>query len=163
MKKIMSNLISQILHRIYVESRELFVEAAEQQGITVKALTKQQIAKKQTLLNAIYRTWELLEQEIESYNTGVGKLRVSVEEAIENLNSAIRAAEEWRDQIQTNMTCCYEGKSELWQEGDAGQTYYTWMENWDIGLEEINLDFPDELEAPDCEAISLLEILPDAP
>lgn len=83
--------------------------------------------------------------------------------AVDEYNGAIQEVAEWRDGIVSEMQDYYDERSERWQEGDAGQEYDSWKDEWENGdFEELETpELPDQPEgAP---AIDAIDNLPDEP
>jgi hypothetical protein len=129
----------------------------------MKTLTKKDLSDKLAHFVAIRQAHERLEQAVDAFNTTISELRIKVEAALEALNASINEAEGWREEVHTDQDSTFCDKSERWQESEAGLDYQDWMTAWDVQLEEVQIDFPDELEMPNCDALDLLESLPDEP
>ncbi len=43
----------------------------------------------------------------------------------------------------------FDAKSERWQDGDTGTLVRSWIEHWEMTLEEVDLDLPEPLEELD--------------
>lgn len=100
---------------------------------------------------------------IRRYNDAVAEARSDVETNLELLNQAITDADELRATLADNMDNYYDDRSDKWREGDAGQAYYDWKEQWSHPFEQVELDIPYELEMPEVEAIELIGSLENEP
>ena len=128
----------------------------------MKRLNRKQSSEKASHVQAINTAKEKLEEVILEYNSKMGAAWGPVQEALDKLNQAVAEANEFRDDICTQQQDYYDERSEKWQEGDAGSSYSSWMEEWDSELEEVRMEPPEELEVPDCsEALDQLEQLPE--
>jgi hypothetical protein len=56
-----------------------------------------------------------------------------------------------------------EDRSESWHDGDSGQAYRDWAEEWTLDLEEVEIYAPDPLDEPIVDASDMLRDLPDHP
>lgn len=126
-------------------------------------LSKVQEREKAEHVHAVREKQEALEKAIEQFNAVVAEASGPVETALEELNGAIRSADEWRSEISTAQEEKYDNASERWQESDRGNDYQSWKEGWGTEFAEVELEFPDELEAPDCTVADDIENLPDEP
>lgn len=85
--------------------------------------------------------------EVETFNEKVAELFSGVEAIRVNLNEKIQEANTLIEEIHGDMESFFDEKSEKWQEGDSGQEFQSWMQEWETELEEIDeLDIPEPLE-----------------
>lgn len=109
-----------------------------------------------------------LRQAVETYNTCVSELwNKHVAPAKENMNALIALASEWAEaEIASDIQNYYDERSEAWQEGDAGQAYTAWLEEWQgagwLPTDGIELDEPEALDEPDID-LDTFEQLPEDP
>ena len=130
----------------------------------MKKLTKSQQHQKQKLIDRMNHARGDLETAVEEYNTAMEEAWGKVEAARDQLQEAIDEADQFRDEIATLQDDYYCERSETWQEGDAGQAYCAWKDEWSNELDEVGeLEKPNELELPDTEAIDALDGMPDEP
>jgi hypothetical protein len=80
-------------------------------------------------------------------------------EAIGEYNGALTNVIEWRDGIVNEMTDYQGERSDKWQEGDAGQQYQSWIDEWE-GLELDEVEVPEIPDAPEFEHVEALENAP---
>lgn len=82
--------------------------------------------------------------------------------AIEEYNSVVADAGSWRDEMVQQMTDYQSDRSERWQEGDAGEAYQGWIDEWqNADLEGIEVpDLPDQ---PEGEHRDVIDNLPEEP
>jgi uncharacterized protein YukE len=124
-------------------------------GTTVKKLSKTQqnelnahVTDLATKKQEIDDTWEKFEQAWRELATAIGEY-----------NTSLAAVTEWRDGIVQEMSDYLGERSEKWQEGDAGQAYQAWMDEWE-GLDLEEVDTPDMPDAPDFDHIDAIEQMP---
>jgi hypothetical protein len=129
----------------------------------MKKLSRKQEIQKQELAEKMAAAKEGLEVEINAYNGVLQEAWERLEEALSKLNEAIQEAEEFRVEIAGAQEEYYDERSERWQEGDAGQAYQAWKQDWEMELSEVEMEQPDDLEMPDAEAIDNFELLNDEP
>jgi hypothetical protein len=74
---------------------------------------------------------------------------------IEEYNEAVGDAAMWRDEIVSDMSNYQSERSEKWMEGEAGQAYQEWIDEWEAAeLESLETpEMPDELEYPHSDEI----------
>lgn len=85
---------------------------------------------------------------IEALNTA----HAAMVEAIRAYNAALAAAATFAETIATERREEWDGRSERWQESDAGQNAATFVEEWE-GFEAEEIDEP-ENAADDLEALT---------
>src|SRR5215469_7379384 len=81
--------------------------------------------------------WGRVESAVEDANTEVTKY-----------NDALGAAAAFRDEIVGEMDDYMSERSDKWQEGEAGEAYSAWKDEWEgLDLDEIaDIDIPDQPE-----------------
>ena len=126
-------------------------------------LAKKQLKQRQDLSAQMEAAKEELEAAVETYNGAMSEAWEKVSEALNRLNETITAADEFRSEIESEQEEYYDERSERWQEGDAGQAYQAWKEDWGTELSEVEMEKPDDLEMPDVEAVENFEMLNEEP
>jgi len=77
-------------------------------------------------------------------------------DAIGEYNGIVTDIGGWRDQLVGEMEDYQSERSDKWQEGDAGQQYESWIDEW-RGLEFEEIEVPDLPEAPEVDHVELLD------
>jgi hypothetical protein len=130
----------------------------------MKSLSKNEVGQKTALIGEIRTAHEALEAAINNYNSVMEAEKNKVTEKLDTLNSRIQEAGEWVEGIVSDMSSYYGDKSEKWQEGENGQNYANWMNGYEsFDADKVDIDFPEDIEVPDCEVADELENLPDEP
>jgi hypothetical protein len=129
----------------------------------VKRLSKDQEQTKQGLVAAALRKRDDLEKQVEAYNAAVQAAWEKLTAAVEDVNAAITDLNTFIDEAVADMEAHIEGRSERWQESDAGQNYVAWKDQWLAAtLEDVELDQPEDIDVPDM-PVEQVEELPDEP
>lgn len=83
-------------------------------------------------------------------------------EIIEEYNEVVGDAAMWRLEIVSDMSNYQSERSEKWMEGEAGQAYQKWIDEWEAAeLESLETpEMPDELEYPHSDEIDNLSSEP---
>lgn len=76
-------------------------------------LTKQQQTEKQQILDEL------------------GEAKQKAQDALEELDTVREKAKDFVADVLSEMERYYDAKSEKWQEGDNGQQYSSWKDQWD--------------------------------
>lgn len=126
-------------------------------------LSKQQMKERDVLVRRIVETKGKLEDAVAEFNEKLSSLKAPVEESTVKLNELIAEANELVSAIHSDMEMYYDDRSEQWQEGEKGQDYLSWMEEFATEFDEVDVEFPGNLEMPDVDCAETLEALPDAP
>jgi 2-succinyl-5-enolpyruvyl-6-hydroxy-3-cyclohexene-1-carboxylate synthase len=104
-----------------------------------------------------------LEDAISAFNAEMLSLFENVQAATEEYNEVVDQANGWRDDIHNAQEAFFDEKSERWQEGDRGENYSSWAEEWDNALEQVEVDCPDEIPMPEMDQVETITNLPAAP
>jgi hypothetical protein len=92
-------------------------------------LSKDQQKKKDELFKKLEETKGALETALTSYNEVVGEVT------------------EFRDEVVSEMDDYYSNKSDKWQEGEKGEAYSSWKDQWEsFEIEEVEIDLVDEAD-----------------
>lgn len=112
----------------------------------MKRLSKTQIKEKANFISALTEAKEKLDKAIEDYNSAIDREYMKVDAAIAAFNSEVGAFNEWRDGLHDEMQNFYDDRTDTWRDGDAGQSYSEWMDQWNAEWAEIDQAEPDKLE-----------------
>lgn len=134
----------------------------------MRKLTKSQREIKAEISATLESYYDNLVEAIEEYNKSEVKDRSSVEKAAQQYQEALADAKLFMDGIHGDMTEYYDARSEKWQEGDAGQNYQYWADQWDeANIEDYVLLFSESDEQEDVDSPEdqrdIFNDLPDAP
>lgn len=122
----------------------------------MKKLTKEQIAERDDLQQKLGGAYTALETAIDAFNAAVDKAWDDVEKAQTEYNQLIYDANQWQLQIVESIQEFIDDHSEKWQEGDKGQSYVAWKEEFDAEFSGVDLEKPDELTISDVEDVAEL-------
>jgi len=130
----------------------------------MKALSKDQSKQKGTLIDDIRTAHAELGTAVIEYNAAMEKAKDEVQGKLNALNEKLQEAGEWVGGITSDMQSYYDEKSERWQESEPGQNYSSWKEDHEsLSFDEVEIDFPEDLELPDCGVADELDGLSDEP
>jgi hypothetical protein len=79
----------------------------------------------------------------------LGPLARVVAETQANYNETVEQARTLASQISEAAQEVFDAKSERWQDSDNGTQVRTWIEQWEMSLDDIDLDLPEPLEEID--------------
>jgi hypothetical protein len=112
-------------------------------------LRKDQLARRDALAADLRSKANALNVAISAFNEQVEPLSQAVAEAQVNYNESMEAARILASQISEAARGDFEAKSERWQESDNGIQVRTWIEEWEMSLDDVDLDLPEPLEEID--------------
>lgn len=101
-----------------------------------------------------------LETAVERFNQALRDMGEQVSAALTAYNEAVQEAQDFADEVQMDMADYHGNRPEKWQESERGQMFETMMGEWEVTLEEADIDLPEEIEIPGKEAVETLEGLP---
>ncbi len=130
----------------------------------MKALGKAESTEKSGRTDELRAAAEKLTAVIEAFNLLVEGARAPVECALEAYNAVLSDARDFCEGIAADQQSFMEEKSEKWQEGDRGQAFQSWLDEWSgVELSDVEIEFPDGVEEPDLPHADAIEGLPDEP
>ena len=83
------------------------------------------------------------------FNRGVEPLSRAVGEALNDYNGILETARTLAGSISETAQEEFDAKSERWQDSDKGVGVRSWIEQWEMSLDDVELDLPGELEEID--------------
>jgi exonuclease VII large subunit len=112
-------------------------------------VTKEQLARRDVLAADLRAKATAFNAAIAAFNREVEPLARAVAEAQANYNEAVEQARTLASQISQAAQEVFDAKSERWQDSDNGTQVRTWIEEWEMSLDDIDLDLPEPLEEID--------------
>src|SRR5215472_12098154 len=100
--------------------------------------------------------------ELQTHLDALAEKKTAIEtawEEFEEKHGALAEAIEWRDGIIQEMSDYQAERSDKWQEGDAGQAYQEWIDEWE-GLDLTEIEVPELGEMPEPDHIETIEQMP---
>jgi uncharacterized coiled-coil DUF342 family protein len=124
----------------------------------MKRLSKEQNEQRAALAGALA---DIAEEIVEAHGLVVHQVE-ALNVLIIKYNEAVSEAETWREEITNTMGEYVEGRSDNWQESEAGSEYSEWMDTY----ADLSFEAMEEVTAPDLPEFELaqqIEDLPDQP
>jgi hypothetical protein len=115
-------------------------------------LNKEQSAKRQALGADLRTKAAVLNIAIAAFNRGVEPLSRAVAEAQAGYNETLEKARALANSVAETAREEFDAKSERWQDGETGTQVRSWIEQWEMNLDEVDLELPEALEALDPDA-----------
>lgn len=125
-------------------------------------LTKDEIARRDEHVSRLREAASTLDDAVRVYNEGLAALRSNLESAVSTYNLTLLNAAEWADDIAQQALSEIEDRSEQWQASERGEAASEWQQTWEeFDPEEIEVEFPDDLDIAAPEHADDLEQLPE--
>lgn len=113
----------------------------------MKKLNKAQMELLRKLREEVRSYQDDLEAEIHAFNEHLDVRREKVESALSDLNTKIEEANSFIEEVRSEMESYFDEKDEKWQEGEKGEAFQSWMQEWDNELETLDeIDFPEHID-----------------
>jgi hypothetical protein len=122
-------------------------------------LTKEELKTHDDLVLALTETANKLHETVAQFNAMMTEAWSAVEQMQNRYNEQVQHAQKFVDAVYASRHDEYDNKSEKWQDSDDGQSVYLWLEEWNITLEESDLELPETIEVIGL-SVSDLEELP---
>jgi chromosome segregation ATPase len=113
--------------------------------------SKDQLARRDALAADLRRRANELNVAIATYNEKLDTLVREVVEAQARYNDAMERARTLASEISEPAQAEFDAKSDRWQESDAGIRIRLWIEQWEISLDDVELEVAEPLEEIDPE------------
>lgn len=115
----------------------------------MKKLTNVQLIDHAQHATDLRETRDALDGALTEYNRRVAKAFSDLQPFVTAFNERVSEANEFVSTVHDDQQAHFDERSEKWQEGDVGSAYSDWMSQWELAVEEVELEEPGELEMPD--------------
>jgi hypothetical protein len=112
-------------------------------------VTKEQLARRDVLAANLRVRATALNAAIAAFNREVAPLARAVVEAQFDYNETMEQARTLANQISEAAQEQFDAKSERWQDSENGIQVWTWIEQWEMSLDDADLELPEPLEEID--------------
>ncbi|MDR3572299.1 MAG: hypothetical protein P4L50_00420 [Anaerolineaceae bacterium] len=130
----------------------------------MKKLTAAQIKTKEALAASLEAVGEEITQAIQLFNKQLVEAQDYLEARVGRYNELVQDANAFMAGVHDEQESFYADRSEAWQEGDAGQNYQCWADEWSNEMDEVeDLELPDPIEEPEFIAADALRDLAEQP
>lgn len=118
----------------------------------MKRLSKQELQQRDDFVEELEAARNILCDAVDEYNTKIAELWTPVSEALEKYNGIAADAQNWRDEIVSQMDDYLSERSEKWLEGNTGQAYQEWKDSWEsLSIETFDIEQPEGIDLPEIE------------
>jgi hypothetical protein len=112
----------------------------------MRRLSKDQLARRERIIAEMARLGDQINDEIRAANEHFRDyLEVHLSNKIAAFNAYVDEAEELREEITSDQAAYFSERSESWQDGDAGQAYQEWIDEFEASADHIEVE-PPEME-----------------
>jgi hypothetical protein len=108
-------------------------------------LSREQIAARDALATVLRGKAEALNITIAAFNHGVEPLSRAVGEALNDYNGILETARTLAGSIPETAQQAFDAESERWQDSEKGVEVRSWIEHWEMSLDDVELELPEEL------------------
>jgi multidrug efflux pump subunit AcrA (membrane-fusion protein) len=128
-------------------------------------LSKAQLVERDALAADLRAKAEALNIAIVAFNQTVEPLAQKVGEALDAYNEILERARTLTDRIAETAQAAFDAKSEKWQDSDKGIQMRNWIEQWEMSLDNVDLELPGSLTEidPDRQAGEIEDAPPNPP
>ena len=127
-------------------------------------LSKQQVTERDILAAELRKQGAALNVAIAAFNQAIEPASRAVGEALEAYNAVLERSRALADGIVATAQAAFDAKSGKWQESDKGIQVRVWIEQWDVSLDDLDLELPEPLPEVACdEQAGALEGAPPGP
>lgn len=127
-------------------------------------LTKEELATLADLTGKASEKEQAFAKALKDADEAISNAVANLNDAREELNAVIEAANEFRENVVARLREEYDAKSEKWQEGEKAEEINSFIEQWDSGAhDELNEIPTPELELEEVTLHEVLEGLPEEP
>jgi hypothetical protein len=114
-------------------------------------LSRGQLAEQKAIATDLRERARALNVAIIAFNQGIGPLCRAVGDALDDYNEVLAMARGLTDCIADTAREEFEAKSERWQDSENGTQVRHWLEQWEMSLDDVQLEIPEPLEEIDPE------------
>jgi hypothetical protein len=114
-------------------------------------ISNEQLARRRALAADLRERGRALNIAIAAFNREIAPLVQHVAEALDGYNESLERARDLADNIAAAAQEAFDAKSDKWQDSDKGDQVRHWIEQWEMSLDEVALDFPTVFEEIDPE------------
>jgi hypothetical protein len=127
-------------------------------------LSKAQLAERDALAADLRKKADALNIAIVAFNQAIEPASQAVGEALEGYNGILEKARTLASSITEPAQEQFDAKSEKWQESDKGIEVRSWIEQWEMSLDDVDLELPEPLTEIDAnEQAEEIEAAPPNP
>jgi phage/plasmid-associated DNA primase len=127
-------------------------------------LSAAQISMQKEFVDILNNVENQLKLAITKYNEGVEPLRDAVVSALSEYNEAVQTVKQFCDDVASEADDAIIEKGEKWQNSDKGESVIAWKQEWEeADFEELEIDFPEDLDVELPDNGTTLSVLPREP
>lgn len=107
--------------------------------------SKQELAECEALAADLRSKAALLNKAIAAFNQAIEPLSRAVSEAMDDYNETLETARTLTGRVAETAREQFDAKSARWQESDKGIQVRIWIEQWEMSLDDVDLELPEPL------------------
>jgi chromosome segregation ATPase len=130
----------------------------------MKKLTKTELEQRDALVAKLRVARESLDTAVNEFNAKLDDMRNELTPHADAYNELLEEARGFMEDIARERQEAFDERSESWQESDKGVEAAAWISEWEnAGLDELDIDYPVDIDIQAEDAAQTLEDLPAAP
>jgi hypothetical protein len=135
---------------------------AKGQSVAFK-LSKRQLAERDALVISLREKAAALNVAIAAFNHAIEPISRPVVEAQDDYNAILEKTRALSGGVTEAAHEKFDARSERWQESDKGIQVRSWIEQWELNLDDIDLEMPEPLTEidPDERALEIEDAPPN--
>jgi hypothetical protein len=114
-------------------------------------LSKEQLTERAAFAAALRTKGAALNTAILLFNQAIEPLSQAVRDALADYNGILERARTLTGGIVETAQAAFDAKSEKWQASDKGIQVRGWIEQWEMSLDDVDLDLPERLQDVDAQ------------
>lgn len=114
-------------------------------------LSKKQLTERTALAVALRAKGAALNIAILAFNQAIEPLSQAVREALKEYNGTLESARSLTGVVVETAQAAFDARSEKWQESNKGIQVQGWIEEWEMSLDDVDLELPEPLHDVDPE------------
>ena len=108
-------------------------------------LSKRQLAERDALATSLREKAAALNAAIAAFNQAIEPISRPVVEARDAYNAILEKARALSIDVTEAANGEFDARSERWQQSDKGIQVRSWIELWELNLDDVDLDMPEPL------------------
>ena len=121
------------------------IELGMKRSSTAFRLSKRQLAERDALVANLREKVTPLNAAIVAFNQAIEPLSRAVVGALDDYNATLEKARALANGVTEAAQDEFDARSERWRGSDNGIKVRSWIEQWEVSLDDIDLEVPDPL------------------
>ncbi len=129
----------------------------------MKRLSSDEIIRKSELAQNLQSALQALKEVIATGNEQIDQIHESMEVALDRVNELIAESNAITEDVAIAQENFSAAQEDDWHSSEEGLAYQAWMNNWQEGVEYVELALPEPIDDLDVDPVRVLLDLPECP